>query len=276
MLFGLVGAVVFFTVFAVVYICFSSEKPITTNSANTIKPIGFWKRQFQKEATSKQRFFDWAFGVILPVICFTFDPLIFKSNGAFLGAIKPFAYLLSFISIMGMMAWLIWGEKLKWLNAVFSGLFVIGGLISLVIGVFLFPLSLIGLVVLIGILGFTPLFTSVIYLRNAVRAYHFAKPFFEKRVLIWAVILSGMFSFVIPFTINFEINKLITEMRNGDMKTIQRNTKILKFVSPITNFSSLGFYSDSYDSNPEREKAIEEAYQELHNPNDDFNGYWID
>jgi hypothetical protein len=77
--------------------------------------IGFWRRQFQTEATKSQKKFDWAFGVILPVICFVFDPVVFKGGGfgvAFLGAFKPFAYLLSFVSVMAMSAWLIWGAKL--------------------------------------------------------------------------------------------------------------------------------------------------------------------
>ncbi len=41
---------------------------------------GFWRRQFQKESTALQKNSDWFFGVILPVICFVFDPIVFKGN----------------------------------------------------------------------------------------------------------------------------------------------------------------------------------------------------
>ena len=63
----------------------------------------FWARQFDAEPTEAQKSFDWAFGVTIPAICFAFDPLIFRGNlwgTALLATYKPFAYLLSFVSIM--------------------------------------------------------------------------------------------------------------------------------------------------------------------------------
>lgn len=200
---------------------------------------GFWRRQFQKDSTAAQKNFDWAFGVILPVVCFVFDPLVFKGGAAEFGAIKPFAYLLSFALVMTTSAQLIWGEKLKWLNAFSAGLFAVGAAISFCIGICLLPLSLIGLVFIIGILGFTPLFTSMVYLRNAIRSYHSAKPFVEKRVLRNAFVLSAIFSFVVPYVVNVEIKKAMNEMINGDAQTIRSNARKLKYVAPITNFDAL-------------------------------------
>src|SRR5215467_10779528 len=40
------------------------------------KPLGFWKRQFQQEATKAQKRFDWMFGVVMPAVCFYFDPIV--------------------------------------------------------------------------------------------------------------------------------------------------------------------------------------------------------
>jgi len=91
-----------------------------------IKKGGFWRRQFDGRVTSGQRTFDWVFGVTLPVICVFFDPVVFNSTmhePALLGAYKSGAYLLSFIAVITTMAWLLWGAKLKWLNAILSGLF---------------------------------------------------------------------------------------------------------------------------------------------------------
>ena len=157
------------------------------------KKIGFWRRQFQENVTSNQKVFDWIFGIVLPVICFTFDPFVFSRNNTPLGPIKPFAYLLSFASIMMMMAFLLWGRKLKWLNGFLSGFFALGATISLLIGVLLFPFSLIGLIVLVGALGFTPLFSAFVYWRNAVRAFNYAQPVLGKRFLIQTAILSALF-----------------------------------------------------------------------------------
>ncbi len=143
------------------------------NNLSNPPKIGFWKRQFETPANSKQKTYDWIFGVFLPVICFAFDPIVFKGGiggAAMFANYKPFAYLLSFACIMAMAAWLIWGEKLKWLNGFLAGLFFLGGVISLGVGIVLFPFSFVGLIILIGALGFTPLLTAVIYLRNAFRA----------------------------------------------------------------------------------------------------------
>jgi hypothetical protein len=173
--------------------------------------VGFWKRQFQAEASLAQYKFDWIFGVILPVFCVFADPIIFKTwlrgkEEGLLSMFTPFAYVLSFTSIMAMMAWLIWGKNLRELNAVLAGLFTVGGLVSLGVGIILSPLSLIGLVVLIGILGFVPLFSSFVYFRNGVRAFKEAGTVLEKRVLIGAFVLSAVFSAVIPWAVNIEVD----------------------------------------------------------------------
>ena len=69
---------------------------------------GFWRRQFNADVTTGQRKFDWVFGVILPVSCIFFDPIVFTNGNALLGAYKPFAYLTSYAAIMMTIAWLLW------------------------------------------------------------------------------------------------------------------------------------------------------------------------
>ena len=234
---------------------------------NIIEPKkGFWRRQFHK-MTDSQRKFDWFFGVIMPVICFMFDPIVFKTNmgTALIGTYKPFAYLLSFVSVMAMLAWLMWGAELKWFSAFLAGLFLVSGIISLGIGIVLFPFSLIGLIFLIGILGFTPLFTAIVFLRNAFRAFQTAKPFLEKGVLIRAFVLAAIFSAVVPAIINIEIKRILDEMVNGDAQTIHDNARILKYMAPITNFDALTFnYSRKYDAQcTEQTNAIGEEYKNL-------------
>jgi hypothetical protein len=171
----------------------------------------FWKRQFERKVTRKQNVFDWLFGVILPVFCVMADPIIFDSwlrnEEALFWMFKPFAYLLSFVSIMAMMAWLIWGDKLKGICAAISGLFFAGGLVSLGVGIVISPLSLIGILFLgIGLFGFIPLIAAFVYLRNATRAFRAANSLLEKRVLIGSAVLSALFTVVIPWAVNVEID----------------------------------------------------------------------
>ena len=237
---------------------------------NIIAPKeNFWRRQFQSEATESSRKFDWLFGVILPVICFVFDPIVFKNNGigaTLLGNYKPFAYLLSFVSVMAMSAWLIWGAKLKWLNAFLAGLFAVGGIISFGIGVILFPFSLIGLIILIGVLGFTPLLSAIVFLRNAVRAFHAAKPFLEKRTLIYSAALCAIFSFVVPITVNLEIKRSLENIKNGDEQTILTESRKLRYVAPLVNFDDLAlsyFHSMRDEKASGKMRAIAEFYKEM-------------
>lgn len=219
---------------------------------------GFWSRQFQIDATHKQRVFDWLFGVIVPVVCFAFDPIVFKGRfeSGLLGAFRPFAYILSFASIMAMMAWLLWGARLKWLNGFLSGLFGVGGIISFSLGIILLPWSLMGLIILIGALGFTPFFSSVIYLRNAVRAYRAAVPFFERRVLISTFLLAALYSVVISATINIEIRKELDRMRFGNEAVIREGAAKLKLVRFLVEPDPL---ARAYYRLPERERTSDRA-----------------
>ncbi len=202
----------------------------------------FWRRQFQREPTKAQRKFDWMFGVIMPVVCIYFDLGVFSSHtgGWFLlGAFKPFAYLLSFTAIMAMVAWLIWGQRLKTLNAFLAGLFWVSGVVALIIGVVLFPFSLIGLVFLIGALGFTPFFTGIVYLRNGVRAAKTASSFLAKITLTYSVLLSSLASSIVPYVINVEINRSLERIKTGDAKTIRTESIKLWAVKPLVNAEQL-------------------------------------
>lgn len=148
----------------------TEEVPAVVETAR----LGFWRRQFTGTATSKQTKFDWLFSVILPVICFAFDPIVFRSEGDLLYRFAPVAVPLSYTAIMGTMLWLLIGKRLGRLNTWLSGIFAICAVVSLAIGVVLFPFSAVGMFIIIGFLGYTPLLMSFSLFRNAVRSYRAA------------------------------------------------------------------------------------------------------
>ncbi len=232
-------------------------------------PKKFWRRQFQQTATYSQKRFDWIFGIILPVICFAFDPVVFKGDAwgaAFLGDYKSFAYILSFISIMAMMAWLIWGTKLKWLSAPVAGLFVVGAFISLALGIVMLPISLLGLIILIGALGFTPFFFTVVYLRNGVRSFRAAKLFLTRKVLFHSFALGTILSAVVPFVINAEIHKSVEAVKWGDEAAAATAFHRLKYLSPLVNFDRLALYYHRLpeeESSTTRSNEIAKFYEEM-------------
>ena len=170
--------------------------------AKDVEPVGFWRRQFQLEPTSSQRKFDWIYGVGLPLVCVAADPVVFVEDGLLAGY-RSFALVLSAASILGMAAWLLWGPKLGWLAAPISGLFIAGGAVSFAVGLMLFPYSVLGLLFfLIGFLGFTPIFSAVVFLRNGFRALHTSQSFVEGRAARHAALVAALFSLVIPYVLN--------------------------------------------------------------------------
>lgn len=227
--------------------------------------MGFWERRIGSEVTKRQKIFDWTFGVVFPVICFFFDPIVFNDkwgDQALLGAAKPFAYLLSFSCIMATMAWLIWDEKLRWLNALVAGLLVIGGIAALCVAVIITPFSLLGLVVLIGALGLTPWLTSYVFLRNAVRAFRAAKPFVSKTVLIHSFLLAAVGAASVPYAINVEINRTVQRMANGDEAAIRREAKKLRMVAPLVDLSPVAVAARrAVDVTSQRASALGEEYE---------------
>ena len=210
---------------------------------DTEAPKGFWKLQFDDEPTRKQKIFDWVFGVVVPLICVAADPIVFRSGGPggpLFGAYRPFAYLLSIASILAMAAWLLWGAKLKWLAAPISGLFFFGGSVSLLVGILLLPFSIIGILFFfVGLLGLTPLFSAVVFLRNGRRAYKAALMAIGDQAAWQAAFLAGLFSFVVPYVINFQIARAVNEITTGDVQTIQRETAKLRLVAPLVDLGKL-------------------------------------
>lgn len=240
------------------------------NQTNPSK-IGFWKRQFQTQFTKKQKIFDWFFGVVLPTACCLFDPMVFKGamshNGAILGEYKPFAYLISFVSIVLLMLFLLFGRKLGWFNGVLAGLFLVGSAISLMVGIIIFPFSLLGLIILIGILGFTPLLAAFVYFRNSIRAISFAEITISDFSLFSSVAVGAIFSFVLPYLFYVNIENSLREMESGNAAVIREHKEKLKNFAPFINVDRLGLKSCG---EPDESKSeLRNAIQELSGMNDD-------
>lgn len=114
-------------------------------------------------------------GVFLPMVCFYFDPFIFRdwssgsNSDALLGSYQTPAYVLAYTAIMSQTAWMLWGERMGGFALVIAIVLSIAAIASLIIGLILVPFSLVGMFMLIGLLGFTPLMTALVYARTAVR-----------------------------------------------------------------------------------------------------------
>ena len=136
----------------------------------------FWRRQFAETATPTQRRFDIAFGFVMPVLCLVFDPIVFREwfshRPGLLGDWRLYAYTISALEMVALAAWLLGaGGGRGRPPAVLGGVLLAGGVFSLVVGVLIFPFSVLGLIFFfVGAIGFTPFPTAVVYLRNGWRA----------------------------------------------------------------------------------------------------------
>jgi hypothetical protein len=182
------------------------ETMLQINDSTPAPRPNFLQRQFSSVPTISQRKFDWTFGVGLPIICIAADPIVFRhwqGLHPLLIEYKIFCYALSSVSIMAMAAWLLWGTRLGELRPFLGGLFLVAAAISTIVGIILLPFSMIGSILLIGLLGFTPLFSGFVFLRNSYRALESSAEEMPLNYVARAAMLAVVYALVVPFVLNF-------------------------------------------------------------------------
>jgi hypothetical protein len=135
----------------------------------------FWKRQFDDTPTRKQFHFDVAFGLIIPILCFVFDPVVFRGSDLVGDGIyqrfRFIAYAASAIEMATLACWLFLVRQSPAWSRPAGGVLAAGAFFSFALGLAILPFSVVGLLFLgLGALGFVPFVTAVVYLRNARRA----------------------------------------------------------------------------------------------------------
>lgn len=138
------------------------------------KKLGFWKRQFAPIPTPAQDTFDSIFAIVLPILFLVLDPVVFKSprflGPAYLEDYQLLAYLFCSLEIGLFLTWRTFRLPLRRFSSAFAGAFFAGAIFSTVIGIVILPLSVVGLMLVIGVFGFAPFVTAFVFLRNGVRA----------------------------------------------------------------------------------------------------------
>jgi hypothetical protein len=153
----------------------AGEVMILNLTGENIRPekSSFWRRQFAKDGTEQQAVFDFVFCLIAPILCFYFDPVIFKGGllgEALLQRFQLFAYCVSAVEVSVFLVWVVIGERIGAWSGLIGGTLINGAVFSAIIGVAILPYSLMGLMVGIGVLGFIPFLTAFAYLRVGWRA----------------------------------------------------------------------------------------------------------
>jgi hypothetical protein len=159
-------------------------------------------RTLMRPEHRKLRFItDLLFGVVLPILCFLFDPGLFNEQVQSL--VQAAALPAVLIQVSALAIWLFAGRWLGRWNIFLCGILSAGGIMAVVIGFALIPLSLIGITIYgIGLLGLTPFFTCAVFVRNAKLAYKCGCNG-EKKVNLALKVLLFLFGFALAVAIPF-------------------------------------------------------------------------
>lgn len=243
--------------------------------ANTQARPRFWRRQFADAPTRAQVRFDVIFGLILPVLCFVFDPIVFRGNSNLLGydgmyqRVRLFAYSASALEIATLACWLFVVRKYPAWSRPVGGVMAAGALFSFALGVLILPLSVIGLLFVgIGALGFIPFVTALVYLRNARRALRLNRTGTPVSGGATAAFVFGLaFALGMPAVAQRGATRIVrnasAEAVAGDRLSPRRRSVVraLTFLSGETFDDLVEDYRS--ESNAERRSLLSEAYWEV-------------
>ena len=239
-----------------------------------IRPVtkpGFWRRQFAPQVTWPQVSFDIVFGIVGPILCFTFDPIVFRGSFGdrpLLGDYKIYVYFFSGLQIIMLSLWLLAGAGFQfWNELVGAGLFL-GGMFCLAIGVVLLPFSLVGLMLGIGIFGFTPFLTGIVYLRNGVRALRSPRTdisIFTRAVtfLLGSLVVIGA-PLLLGLAIHQAVESSVDEIVHGDAphaSAAAHRIWPLRYFVGVESNKIVTAYQEASD--PARKQLLKDCYQEI-------------
>ena len=235
----------------------------------------FWARQFSSTITTPQLAYDVIFGIVMPILCFIFDPAVF-TNDAFGLAIVPlaqykwFVYLFSALSIISLAAWLLAYRAAKSAGGIvagfIAGILLAGAACSFVIGCAILPLTLFGLMFLIGVLGLTPFLTALVYLRNGIRALKLAEPNARQPKLVGSLLLGVLIVIAVPYVAHVSLNRMVaqavSDLNQADPQVVDAAVRRLKWVGWSGDMDHL-VWAYSKEQDQTRKQNLARAYREI-------------
>jgi hypothetical protein len=240
--------------------------------ADTYPTPTFVERQFYHPPTIKQNIFDVALGIIMPVLCFYFDPGILRDgfSGFTMGLpvkqASVFIYILSGLAIPTLALWLWLGPRLKRWGGMVGGVLLAGAILSFTIGIVIFPLTFIGLIVLVGVLGFVPFLTAFVYLRNGLRAIEQANLTLPRFQLVASFLLGAMLAIGIPVIAQQKINQMVNEsmaqILRDDNEPADEAISRAKYFKWLIDTRPILLAYDK-ETNSGRKERLAKAYMEI-------------
>lgn len=169
--------------------------------------------------------YDLIWGVFMPIVCFTFDPVFFKNHGSlrlgpttFWQSTELYFYSLPMYMIVGlqvvaMSIWLLFGRVKGRYIGLLAGVLSFGCRLSVSVGVLLFVPSVLAIGFFgIGLMGLTPWLTAFAFYRASRRASFRARWTLSPR--FWRVSYAAGFvgAVIIPTVLGVVASKVLTPM----------------------------------------------------------------
>jgi hypothetical protein len=208
-------------------------------------------------------------GIFAPIACFAFQALLPFGTTTdelpglnFINVFWLFGYGVIGLEMLVLALWLAMGNRLGAWNGVFAGVLFAGALFAGGLGLVLLPFSVVGLIFIIGLLGFVPFLTAAVYYVNAVEAYRHARAFAGPKRLIGLAFLGAVFVTGVPGAVqagvSLTVRSAIRDVAAGNsaaMSTIRAWYRFAPRDSPV--------WSCSAERDPVRKQRLANAYKEL-------------
>ena len=235
------------------------------------KKARFWRRQFALVPTGAQDTFDAVFGVISPVLSFMADPLVFK--GGILGPpelenYQIFGYLVSTVAMGMFLVWRSFRKQVNWLSPLFAGVFFAGAVFSIAIGLVMLPLTLLGLIFVIGIFGFIPFLTAFVYLRAGVRALRTPLADMAVGTKISAAVFGAVLTISLPAFGSMQFERVVSRdveiLVYGDPQHAEAAAQRLERLRVLPSKYRAEFaYAYGKELDPVRQELLKRTYQDI-------------
>jgi hypothetical protein len=229
----------------------------------------FLRRQFDLEQTGKQRVFDVLAGIVGPLLCFYFDPIVFKGGilgPPLLGAYQFVAYSVTAVEVCLLVLWLQFGSRLR-SGALVGGALIAGAVFSDLIGIVILPFSLLGLL-FGGFLGFMPFLTGFVYLRSGFRALKSRQPDSIPRTWAAQMLWGGILALGLPALVSVQLSRTISSsvdiILNGNTTQAEVAVKHLKWL-PLVPVEKLDVLIQAYsnEADPARKALLKQWYRDI-------------
>lgn len=207
-------------------------------------------------------------GIIAPIICFSLQPILLPRDVdtvpglRFINTFWLFGYGITGLEMLILSLRLAFRSRLGAWNGPVAGMLLAGALFAGGLGVVLLPFSLIGLFILIGILGFVPFLTAIVYAMSAIDAYRDARKVTGGARLIGSAFPGALLVIGVPSAAQAQValalRSATRDVANGDPTALAKLRVWYRF-GPADSL----VWSYEAEHDPVRRQRLAKAYEEL-------------